>query len=62
MPIERHLLLKEYSDHAAELKFDTETYRDFRNRRRDKIFGILKRVVDVTEEQPAQGNATAADA
>jgi hypothetical protein len=29
---------------------------------RSGVFGILERVVDVTEEQPAQENATAADA
>jgi hypothetical protein len=57
-----HILLKEYSDNPATLKFDIETYRDFRNRRRDEILSILKKVVDLTDEQQAQANATAADA
>lgn len=50
VPIERHLLLKEYSDSPATLKFDTATYRDFRDRRRGFIFRILQRVVDLKEE------------
>jgi hypothetical protein len=48
VPIGRRLLLKEYSDNPATLKFDLATYRDFRDRRREIIYGILKKVVDPT--------------
>jgi len=46
VPIENHLLLPEFAADPALLKFDAETYRDFRNRRRDEIFRVLKRAID----------------
>jgi predicted nucleotidyltransferase len=60
VPIERHLLLPEFAANPAFLKFDVPTYRDFRDRRRAKIFQILRRVVDLTDEPvEAQANAPA---
>lgn len=46
VPIENHLLLPEFAADPALLKFDAETYKDFRKRRHDEIFRILKRVID----------------
>jgi hypothetical protein len=46
VPIENHLLLPEFASDPSLLKFDVETYNDFRNRRRAAIFAILKRAID----------------
>jgi hypothetical protein len=46
VPIENHLLLPEFASEPTLLKFDVDTYNDFRQRRRAVIFGILKRAID----------------
>ena len=51
VPIENHVLLPEFASDPSLLKFDVETYNDFRNRRRAAIFAILKRAID--PEEPA---------
>ena len=56
-----HLPLTEYSDNPANLKFDAATYKDFRDRRRAKMFQILKKAVDLTQDQPTQANAATID-
>lgn len=49
--IEKHLILKEFSDDPARLTFDIPTYTIFRNRRIQAIFEICERVVN-PELQP----------
>jgi len=46
VPIDKHLLVKEYSDEPAKLALQPEIYRDFRDRRIEKIFGIAKKIVN----------------
>jgi hypothetical protein len=46
VPIERHLLVKQFADDPDALAFDKQTYDRFRELRRDAIWSALKRVVD----------------
>ncbi|MEZ4682473.1 MAG: DUF262 domain-containing protein [Caldilineaceae bacterium] len=44
--IERHLLLPDFASDPSKLYFDRETYRQFRDQRRQAIFEIANRVVN----------------
>lgn len=46
IPIEKHLLVKQYSDHPSLLSFDNFTFDSFRVSRRDEIWKSAKKVVD----------------
>lgn len=45
-PIEKHLLLDDFSNNPSNLAFDTATYTDFRNRRAERIWEICNRAVN----------------
>ena len=45
-PIEKHLLLEDFSKDPARLKFDVETYRTFRNLRAQEIWSVCNRTVN----------------
>jgi len=55
IPIDKHLLVSEYSDNPLQLKFDTITFDTFREKRRAEIWKSAKRIVD--PEILEQGNA-----
>lgn len=55
----RHLLVDEFADDPERLRFDGETFKDFRQRRRSEILRTLKRVVDL--EMSASSLATGAE-
>lgn len=44
--IEKHLLLKDFSDDPSKLVFDVPSYTTFRDRRHDEIWTIVNRVVN----------------
>jgi len=44
--IGKHLLVDEYSADASKLVFDEDTYRDFRDKRFEKIWDISKTIVN----------------
>jgi hypothetical protein len=44
--VSKHLLIQEFSERPAELKFDLETYRRFRDSRLEAIYQIASRVVN----------------
>lgn len=44
--IASHLLLPAFADHPEKLRFDTATYRQFRDQRRQEIFEIASRIVN----------------
>lgn len=44
--VEKHLLLEEYAESPSLLHFDTTTYRNFRDRRRERIWEICARNVN----------------
>ncbi|MFM2056970.1 MAG: hypothetical protein RLY71_1355 [Pseudomonadota bacterium] len=46
LPIEKHLLLDEFAADTDKLVFDTATYRDFRDRRTQRIWAICRRIVN----------------
>lgn len=45
-PIEKHLLLADFSKDTARLLFNVETYRDFRNRRAQRIWEICSGTIN----------------
>lgn len=47
VPIAGHLLVEPYASEPSTMKFDIETFRAFRAARRQQIFEILKRVVNL---------------
>jgi len=49
VPIEKHLLVEPYASHPDRLIFDAETFGRFRKERKSKLFGILRRVVDLEQ-------------
>lgn len=51
MNIENHLLLPEFASDPTKLKFDVETYRDFRDRRLKKVFEIADLVVNPEKQR-----------
>lgn len=58
VPVERHLLLPEYSEDPKNLAFNKKTYEDFRVRRRDKIYAILQKAVDLIDGKTKANSAT----
>lgn len=46
IPIEKHLLLPDYASDPTSLQFTSEVYEDFRNRRFERLFQILARVIN----------------
>ena len=44
--IERHLLLSDFAKDPSKLKFDVDTYTDFREKRLEKIWGICSIIVN----------------
>jgi hypothetical protein len=50
--IRKHLLLDDVSTDPAKLKFDTNTYQDFRDRRLDAIWEIANRIVNPEYSAP----------
>jgi hypothetical protein len=52
VPIEKHLLVPEFSQDPYSLKFDRPTYDVFRAKRRQEVWKSVKRIVDPEEFQP----------
>jgi len=46
VPIEKHLLLPEFSDAPAKLLFDEPTFTKFRTERRESIWKLACKIVD----------------
>lgn len=57
-PIEKHLLLDTFAADTDLLKFDVDTYRDFRDRRAKKIWEICSRTVNPEPVATAPTGAT----
>jgi len=59
--IARHLLIQEFADSPATMKFDLTTFTEFRDRRRAEIRRTLRRVVDLVNESIPAPRSTAND-
>jgi hypothetical protein len=56
VPVEKHLLLREFSEDPSRLTFDAETYHRFREMRRAKISELLRGAVDPDVASASQAN------
>jgi ribosomal protein L29 len=59
VPVEKHLLIEEFSMHTERLLFDVGTYRDFRDRRAKRIWEICNRTVNPEKAATAKAAALA---